>query len=91
MRPARHPAARPDPVTFATTCRRMRTDPEHAVNVGDMLESDVNAAALAGLSGIWLDRGIDSITGGPPPTADETVLRIERLTDLPDQLSRANA
>jgi HAD superfamily hydrolase (TIGR01549 family) len=84
-------AAKPDPVAFATACQRMRTDPVQAVNVGDMLEGDVNAAALAGLTGIWLDRGIDFITGGPPPTADETVLRIERLTDLPDQLSRTNA
>ncbi|MFJ5899784.1 HAD family hydrolase [Streptomyces sp. NPDC093064] len=78
------------PVAYATACRRMRTDPAKAVNVGDMLESDVNAAALAGLTGIWLDRGIDFVTGGPSPTADETVLRIERLTDLPDHLSRTN-
>ena len=84
-------AAKPDPVAFAAACRRMRTDPVQAVNVGDMLEGDVNAAGLAGLTGIWLDRGIDFITGGPPPTADETVLRIERLTDLSGQLSCTNA
>jgi putative hydrolase of the HAD superfamily len=83
-------AAKPDPDAFATACRRMRTGPERAVNVGDMLGSDVNAAALAGLTGIWLDRGIDFVTGGPPPTADETVLRIERLTDLPRRLPRTN-
>ncbi|MEU3165475.1 HAD family hydrolase [Streptosporangium sp. NPDC006930] len=79
------------PVAYVTACRWMRTDPAQAVNVGDMLESDVNAAALAGLTGIWLDRGVDFVTGGPSPTADETVLRIERLTDLPDRLSRTNA
>jgi len=79
------------PVAYATACQRMRTDPAQAVNVGDMLESDAIAASLAGLTGIWLDRGIDFVTGGPSPTADETVLRIERLTDLPDHLSRANA
>lgn len=79
------------PAAYATACRWMGADPGHAVNVGDMLESDVNAAALAGLTGIWLDRGIDFVTGGPSPTADGTVLRIERLTDLPDRLSRANA
>ncbi|MEU9096773.1 hypothetical protein [Streptomyces sp. NPDC048361] len=44
--------------------------------------------SLAGLAGIWLDRGIDFVTGGPSPTADETMLRIERLTDLPDHLPR---
>ncbi|MFC9789565.1 HAD family hydrolase [Rhodococcus sp. NPDC127528] len=74
------------PVAYAAACRRMGTDPARAVNVGDMLESDVNAAARAGLVGIWLDRGIDFVTGGPSPTADETVRRIERLTDLPDHL-----
>jgi FMN phosphatase YigB (HAD superfamily) len=74
------------PAAYAAACQRMRTAPAQAINVGDMLESDVNAAVLAGLTGIWLDRGIDFITGGPPPTADETVLRIERLTDLPGHL-----
>ncbi len=78
------------PVAYATACQTMRTDPAQAVNVGDMLESDVKAAALAGLTAIWLDRGIDFITGGLPPAADETVLRIERLTDLPGHLSPAN-
>jgi putative hydrolase of the HAD superfamily len=84
-------AAKPGPVAYVTACRWMGADPAQAVNVGDMLESDVNAAALAGLTGIWLDRGIDFVTGGPSPTADETVLRIERLTDLPGHLSSANA
>ncbi|WP_170223140.1 hypothetical protein [Nonomuraea turkmeniaca] len=51
----------------------------------------MNAAALAGLTGIWLDRGIYFVTGGPSPTPDKTVLRIERLTDLPDHLPRTNA
>jgi putative hydrolase of the HAD superfamily len=79
------------PIACTTACRWMRTDPAQAVNVGDMLESDVNAAALAGLTGIWLDRGVDFVTGGPSPAADGTVLRIERLTDLPGHLSRTNA
>lgn len=74
------------PAAYATACRWMRTDPEQAVNVGDMLESDVKAATRAGLTGIWLDRGVDFVTGGPSPTAHETIPRIERLTDLPDHL-----
>jgi putative hydrolase of the HAD superfamily len=79
-------AAKPDPAAFAAACRLMRTGPERAVNVGDMLNGDVTAAEAAGLTGIWLDRGIDFVTGGPPPPAGETVLRIERLTDLPERL-----
>jgi hypothetical protein len=81
------------PAAYATACRWMGTDPSQAVNVGDMLESDVNAAAVAGLTGIWLDRGIDFVTGGPSPTADGTAHRTphrpprppvtrDRLTDL---------
>ncbi|MFI6518200.1 HAD family hydrolase [Spirillospora sp. NPDC050679] len=80
----------PKPAAYAAACRWMGTEPAQAVNVGDMLESDVHAAALAGLTGIWLDRGIDFVTGGPSPAADGTVLRVERLTDLPDRLSHTN-
>ncbi|WP_157246465.1 HAD family hydrolase [Nonomuraea typhae] len=79
------------PAAYAGACRWMRTDPKKAVNVGDMLESDVTAAAHAGLTGIWLDRGIDFVTGDPSPTADGTIRRIERLTDLPGHLSYATA
>ncbi|GGL02224.1 HAD family hydrolase [Sphaerisporangium melleum] len=79
------------PAAYAAACRWMRTGPARAVNVGDMLESDVHAATLAGLTGIWLDRGVDFVTGGPSPTADEAVLRIERLADLPGLLSPASA
>jgi putative hydrolase of the HAD superfamily len=88
LTPAELGAAKP--IAYATACRWMRTDPTQAVNVGDMLESDVNAAARAGLTGIWLDRGIDFVTGGPSPKADEAVLRIKQLTDLPDHLSPTN-
>ncbi|QKG22986.1 HAD family hydrolase [Actinomadura verrucosospora] len=76
--------AKPGPGAYAEACRRMRTDAAHAVNVGDSLEGDVRAAARAGLTGVWLDRGIDFVTGGPSPAADGTVPRVERLTDLPD-------
>ncbi|GAA1937089.1 HAD family hydrolase [Kitasatospora viridis] len=76
-------AAKPD--AYPAACRWMRTEPARAVNVGDMLGSDVTAAAAAGLTGVWLDRGVDFVTGAPSPTvdgtADGTVLRIERLTD----------
>ncbi|MFR9797119.1 hypothetical protein ACL02U_14600 [Streptomyces sp. MS06] len=47
----------------------------------------MNAAALTGITGIRLDCGIDFVTGGPPPTTDGTVLRIERLADLPNRPS----
>ncbi|WP_157850089.1 MULTISPECIES: HAD family hydrolase [Kitasatospora] len=70
------------PAAYAAACRLLGTTPDRAANVGDMLPSDVTAATAAGLTGIWLDRGIDFVTGGPSPTADAAVLRIEKLTEL---------
>ncbi len=78
------------PAAYAAACRALRTVPARAANVGDMLSSDVAAAAAAGLTGVWLDRGIDFVTGGPSPAPDASpgpggggaVLRIEELTAL---------
>ncbi|MGW1466448.1 HAD family hydrolase [Streptomyces sp. NPDC002308] len=86
LTPAELGAAKP--AAYAAACAWMGTDPARAANVGDMLSSDVHAANVAGLTGIWLDRGIDFVTGGPSPAADGTVFRVERLTDLPGRLSR---
>ncbi|MFF1906464.1 HAD family hydrolase [Kitasatospora sp. NPDC058218] len=88
LTPAELGAAKP--AAYAAACRRMGTDPARAVNVGDMLDGDVHAATRAGLTGIWLDRGIDFVTGGPSPSTDGTVLRIEHLTALPEHLSPTN-
>ncbi len=52
---------------------------------GDWLEGDVIAATRAGLAVVWLDRGVDPVTGRPPDqarTADPALERIEHLTDL---------
>lgn len=45
LTPTEPGAAKPDPDAFANACRRMRTDPVRAVNVGDSLNGDVTAAA----------------------------------------------
>ncbi|MEU3498453.1 HAD family hydrolase [Kitasatospora cineracea] len=76
------------PAAYAAACRRMGTVPERAANVGDMLPTDVTAAAAAGLTGVWLDRGVDFVTGGPSPVAEPSVLRIEWLTELPELLAQ---
>lgn len=79
------------PAAYAAACARLGVAPERAVNVGDVLESDVHAAARAGLTGVWLDRGIDFVTGAPSPTAGPAVPRIDRLTALPDLLALPSA
>lgn len=79
------------PHAYGAACARMGVDPARAVNVGDVLEGDARAAVRAGLTGVWLDRGVDFYTGGPSPRADGSDLRIERLTELTGALGRATA
>jgi hypothetical protein len=56
------------------------------VGSGTWLEGDVIAATRAGLTAVWLDRGVDPVTGKPPDratvAADPALARIEHLTDL---------
>ncbi|GLW69813.1 hypothetical protein Kpho02_21120 [Kitasatospora phosalacinea] len=81
------------PAAYAAACHALRTVPERAANVGDMLSGDVTAATAAGLTGIWLDRGVDFVTGEPTTStgagtgADAVVLRIEELTALAELAS----
>jgi putative hydrolase of the HAD superfamily len=77
--------AKPDPAAFTAACRHLGVEPRDALNVGDWLEGDVVAATQAGVTGIWLDRGVDPITGRPteePTTSDPELVRIEHLTNL---------
>jgi putative hydrolase of the HAD superfamily len=87
LTPADLGAAKPDPAVFTAACRHLDTAPGRVLSVGDWLEGDVIAAARAGLTGVWLDRGVDPFTGEPPGqsrtmAADLALARIERLTDL---------
>jgi 2-haloalkanoic acid dehalogenase type II len=78
-------AAKPDPAAFTSACRLLGVEPTHALSVGDSLEGDAVAAAQAGVSGIWLDRGANPITGQPTQESagvGPVPIRIERLTDL---------
>jgi len=47
---------KPDPRVFLEACRLLGTDPARTAYVGDELDIDAQAAAGAGLVGIWLDR-----------------------------------
>lgn len=68
-------AAKPSPEAFTRACERLAVDPATATYVGDRLDVDAEAAAAAGLRGVWLDRrgGHDR---GYKPT-------INSLRDLP--------
>jgi len=66
--------AKPDPRVFELACGRLGVPTRAAVYVGDQLEVDALAAAVAGLRGIWLNRAGATVPSG--------VEAIDNLTDL---------
>lgn len=71
--------AKPEPAMFLAGCEALQVPAEKVAYVGDSLEADAQAAAAAGLRGIWLDRFGAS-------TVPEDVERITSLAELPDLL-----
>jgi len=69
--------AKPDPDAFSRACQRLDISPNHCIFVGDSLELDARASAVAGLKGIWLDRTCN----GADPGSDIRVIR--SLLELP--------
>jgi putative hydrolase of the HAD superfamily len=74
--------AKPEAAIFALACERLGVEPAKSVHVGDRLDFDAQAAAAAGLTGVWLDRGgADSAA----PVGD--AIRIATLHELPSVLA----
>jgi putative hydrolase of the HAD superfamily len=73
--------AKPDAEIFGRACERLGVEREQTAHVGDRLDLDAEAAAAAGLRGIWLDRLGNA--SGPPH-----VERISTLHELPAVLQR---
>jgi putative hydrolase of the HAD superfamily len=71
--------AKPQAAIFALACERLGVKQEQTVHVGDRLDLDAEAAAGAGLRGIWLDRL--GTACGPAH-----VVRISTLHELPSLL-----
>lgn len=78
--------AKPDPAIFHIACRRLGVQPHQAMHVGDRLDLDAQAAADAGLRGVWLRR-YDPIGVEPP----HGVHVINTLLALPELLATLNA
>lgn len=47
---------KPDPQVFVEACRRLGTEPDRTIYIGDELDIDARAAIETGLHGVWLDR-----------------------------------
>lgn len=80
---------KPDARIFQHACELFGVEPQHAVYVGDRLQTDARGAVDAGLTGVWLDRGV------VVPSNDELaearasgVLTISTLTELAGVLAR---
>ncbi|MFD8599346.1 HAD family hydrolase [Kitasatospora sp. NPDC059646] len=66
--------AKPDPQIFHLACRALGVAPGRAAYVGDRLDVDAQAAAEAGLLGIWLER--------EPTGAGAAVPRVRSLSEV---------
>ncbi|HTB51119.1 MAG TPA: HAD family hydrolase [Solirubrobacteraceae bacterium] len=68
--------AKPEAEIFALACERLGAEQEQTVHVGDRLDLDAEAAAAAGLRGIWLDR-LGTVS------SPAHIMRISTLHELP--------
>jgi putative hydrolase of the HAD superfamily len=73
--------AKPEAQIFALACERLGVEQQQTVHVGDRLDVDAEAAAAAGLHGIWLDR----LAAMSSPAH---IVRISTLRQLPALLGR---
>ncbi|HEU4807609.1 MAG TPA: HAD family hydrolase [Homoserinimonas sp.] len=80
---------KPDARIFHHACDLFGVEPKNAAYVGDRLQTDARGAVGAGLTGVWLDRGV--VVPDPDEVAEAKasgVLTISTLTELPALLAR---
>ncbi len=81
---------KPDPKLFTWALQEAGTTAEHAVHVGNRLDTDVRPAAALGLGTVWVLRG----EAPPAPTAEQLAepdLAVPDLTALPEALLGAES
>lgn len=79
------PRQKPHPSIFSLACRKAGCKTSQAVHVGDMLSVDIQGAANAGITSIWLNPEAQPAPIEPVP--DHT---ISHITELEELLNRIN-
>lgn len=64
-----HGKAKPSPCIFAAASTRLGLPAAEVLHIGDHPEQDVSAALAAGMSAVWLDRGLTAWDASPPEQA----------------------
>lgn len=84
---ARWGVAKPDPGFFTRLAEECRTAPQHIAYVGDRLDNDVLPADRAGMTGVFLRRGLWANAHGAGPNATKARITIDTLAELIPALS----
>lgn len=66
--------AKPEPLIFATACRRLGAQPDQIVHVGDDPEHDVWGGQVAGFRTVWMNRSVREWPGGVRADAEISCL-----------------
>jgi len=77
-------AGKPSATFFAMALRGMRIDPQHAVMVGDDIDSDIGGGLDAGMTSVQVRTG--KYTRDDETVAVQPTYRIDSIKDLPDLL-----
>ncbi|MHA6667283.1 HAD family hydrolase [Homoserinimonas sp. A447] len=79
---------KPDARIFQHACELFGVEPQNAAYIGDRLQTDARGAVDAGLTGVWLDRGVVVPDPGEVAEAQAAgVLVIRSLAELPQLLA----
>jgi len=70
--------SKPDQHIFQAALNELQLPPEACVYVGDYYTSDIQGAAAAGLTPVWITNGVTPL----PPDVPVNLLRIKQLPDL---------
>jgi HAD superfamily hydrolase (TIGR01549 family) len=84
-------ASKPDPEFFRRVAAVTPAQPREILYVGDRLDNDIRPAAEAGMHTALIRRGPWGWIQQHDPAAAVATLRVDSLSELPDQIAKFNA